>query len=48
MEFFQEEAEAKEVRKRTVDFDFDKLSDENMIRLIAYYQALLDSQEDKK
>lgn len=48
MEFFQEEDEAKEVRKRTVDFDFDKLSDENMIRLIAYYQALLDSQEDKK
>ena len=47
MEFFQEEDEANEVRRRSVDFDFDKLSDENMIRLIAYYQALLDSQEDK-
>ena len=47
MEFFQEEEEAKELRKQAFNFDFDKLSDENMIRLIAYYQALLDSQEDK-
>lgn len=28
--------------------DIDKLSDQNQARLLAYYQALRDSQEDRK
>ena len=34
--------------KTVIEIDLNNLSEENRTRLQAYYQALLDSQEDKK
>lgn len=45
LEFFQEEG-GLGTQSSELDFDFNKLTDENRIRLATYYKALLDSQED--